>query len=114
MVLIAITGLVVVSSVLHNDESKMTLLRNLGESCIYISLIMLVPVYFPTTEEVTTLLRTCVIVFIPVALYGFWQKIFGLSDFEWKYLLSGLTVTAGDYLNSDRVFSSLNSTTVFR
>ena len=49
------------------------------------------------------------VVFVPVALYGFWQKMFGLSNFEERYLLSGLTIITDDYVNSARVFSTLNS-----
>ena len=109
IIMIAITSLIVFSGILHNEDSKLNLLRNLAEACIYLCLILLIPVYFPTTEEIATLLRWCVVVFVPVAVYGFWQKAFGLSSFEERYLMSGLTVTTGDYLSSGRVFSTLNS-----
>ena len=109
IIMVAIVSLIVLSGLLHNEESKLGLLRNLAEACIYLCLILLIPVYFPTTEDIATLLRWCVVIFVPVALYGFYQKLFGLSNFEERYLLSGLTITAGDYLNSGRVFSTLNS-----
>ena len=109
LILLAITSLVATSAILHNVDSKFTLLRNLAEACIYVCLILLIPTYFPTTEDIATLLRCCVAIFVPVALYGFWQKAFGLSDFESRYLLSGLTVSGEDYLTSGRVFSTLNS-----
>ena len=109
IIMMAICSLIVLSGFLHNEDSKLGLLRNLAEACIYLCLILLIPVYFPTTEDIATLLRWCVTIFVPVALYGFWQKAFGLSNFEERYLLSGLTVTAGDYISSGRIFSTLNS-----
>lgn len=109
LILLAITSLVIISGVLHNADSKFTLLRNLAEACIYVCQILLIPIYFPRTEDIATLLRWCLVIFVPVALYGVWQKVFGISDFETRYLLSGLTVTSGDYFASGRVFSTLNS-----
>lgn len=109
LIMMAITSLITVSGVLHNVDSTLGLLRNLAEECIYLSLILLVPVYFPKTEDIARLMRWCVVIFVPVALYGFWQRIFGLSNFEERYLLSGLTVIAGDYFGNGRIFSSLNS-----
>ena len=70
LILMAITSLVVLSGVLHNIDSKFTLLRNLAETCIYLCQILLIPVYFPKTEDIATLLRWCLVVFVPVALYG--------------------------------------------
>ena len=109
LIMMAIVSLIALSGVMHSEQSKLGLLRDLAEACIYLCLILLIPVYFPTTENIATLLRTCVLVFIPVAFYGFWQAAFGLSNFEERYLLSGLTITSGDYLTSGRVFSTLNS-----
>ena len=109
LMLLAITSLVIISGVLHNEDSKLSLLRNLAEACIYLCLILLIPIHFPKTEDIATLLRWCLVVFVPVAIYGVWQKVFGISDFEARYLLSGLTVSTEDYFNSGRVFSTLNS-----
>ncbi len=109
LIMMAITSLIVLSGFLHNVDSKLTLMRNLAEACVYLCMILLIPVYFPKTEDIAALLRWCVVVFVPVALYGFWQKMFGLSNFEERYLLSGLTVITEDYVSSARVFSTLNS-----
>ena len=109
LILLALISLVILSGVLHNVDSKITLMRNLAEACIYLCLILLIPTYFPKTEDIATLLRWCLVVFVPVALYGYWQKAFGISDFEERYLLSGLTVMSEDYFNTGRVFSTLNS-----
>ncbi len=109
IIMMAITSLIVISGFLHNDDSKLGLARDLAEACVYLCLILLIPVYFPTTQDIAKLLRWCVVIFVPVALYGFWQQFYGLSNFEERYLLSGLTITASDYYGSGRVFSTLNS-----
>jgi hypothetical protein len=107
------SSLMILSSVMHEFDSKLSLLRDLGESCIYLTLIYLVPVHFPTPKQIAVVFRCIILAFLPVALYGFWQQIFGLSDFENRYLLSGLTVTTGDYLENGRIFSTLNSNHAF-
>lgn len=109
LILALTVALTAATDLLHNADSQLMLLRSLGETCIYLGLMVLIPVYFRTTEEIATLLRWCVVIFVPVALYGFWQKAFGLSDFEYRYLMSGLTSTADDFTANERVFSTLNS-----
>jgi hypothetical protein len=106
---LATSSLMVVSTVMHEFDSKLALLHDLGESCVYLTLLYLVPVHFPNASQIARIFRYLVVIFAPVALYGFWQKTFGLSDFENRYLLSGLTITVDDYLGSGRVFSTLNS-----
>ncbi|MGC3989254.1 MAG: hypothetical protein QM796_06175 [Chthoniobacteraceae bacterium] len=67
---------------------------------------------FSKPGELTKLFRFAVIVYIPVAVYGIWQQIFGLNDFEIAYLQSGFTVTADILLDvRPRPFSTLNSPT---
>jgi len=67
---------------------------------------------FSKPGELTKLFRFATIVYIPVAVYGIWQQIFGINDFEMAYLQSGYTVTDA-LLNDVRVrpFSTLNSPT---
>jgi hypothetical protein len=109
LLMMATSSLIVVGAVLHEFDSKLALLRDLGETCVYLTLIYLVPVHFSTSKEIARVFRCVVLLFTPVALYGFWQAAFGLSDFENLYLLSGLTIGAEDYLASGRIFSTLNS-----
>ena len=112
--LVAVTSsLMIFSTVMHEISSTLAMLRDLGESCVYLTLIYLVPVHFSTPAQIGRLFRWLVLLFTPVALYGFWQLIFGLSDFENRYLLSGLTLTAEDYFYTGRVFSTLNSNHAF-
>jgi hypothetical protein len=49
-------------------------------------------------------------IFVPVALYGIWQSVFGLADFEFEYLRSGLTIMVKELWDlRPRPFSTLNS-----
>lgn len=64
----------------------------LADGAAYMFLLFVVPCAFRTPEQIISFIKYCLIVFIPVALYGLKQQIFGLSDFEIEYLRSGLTV----------------------
>ena len=55
-------------------------------------------------------LRVAVFAFVPVALYGLYQSVNGLSRFEIMYLNTGLTSEIRQFGESIfRVFSTLNS-----
>ncbi len=64
----------------------------LADGAAYMFLLFVVPCIFRTPEQIVAFIKYCLIVFIPVALYGIKQQIFGLSEFEIEYLKSGLTV----------------------
>lgn len=64
----------------------------LADGAAYMFLLFVVPCIFRTPAQIIAFTKYCLIVFIPVALYGIKQQIFGLSDFEIEYLQSGLTV----------------------
>ncbi len=64
----------------------------LADGAAYMFLLFVVPCIFRTPAQIIAFIKYCLIVFIPVALYGIKQQIFGLSDFEIEYLQSGLTV----------------------
>lgn len=64
----------------------------LADGAAYMFLLFVVPCIFRTPAQIIAFIKYCLIVFIPVALYGIKQQIFGLSDFEIEYLKSGLTV----------------------
>jgi hypothetical protein len=85
-------------------------LQNFANSGAYFPLILIAGILFPKPEEVKQLIKFCLIVYIPVALYAIWQQIYGFSGFEMDYLKSGYTITVG--LLDDikpRPFSTLNS-----
>ena len=60
----------------------------------YLFLLFVVASLIRGTEDIRKLMFFIVFVFIPVALYTFWQAKVGLSDFEYNYLLSGLSLEA--------------------
>lgn len=64
----------------------------LADGAAYMFLLFVVPCIFRTPQQIVAFIKYCLIVFIPVALYGIKQQIFGLSEFEIEYLQSGLTV----------------------
>lgn len=77
--------------------------------------LLLLPIVFALYRrkglaDITKLLRFLITVFIPVALYGIHQYVFGLAQFEIDYLRSGLTMTVENlYDIHPRPFSTLNS-----
>ncbi len=69
---------------------------------------------FENATQVEKFLRTALLIFIPVALYGLVQLTFGMADFEVEYLRSGLTIEAKQlYEIRPRPFSTLNSAGVY-
>ncbi len=66
---------------------------------------------FRTTKEIEQFLRYCLIVGVPVALYGIWQYMMGMSDFEISYLRSGLSMVGQVNLDDvhPRPISTLSS-----
>ena len=89
-------------------------LRYAANSTVYFLLPWALLQCFRTREEIERFLRFCVLVGVPVALYGIWQYLFGLSDFEISYLQSGLTSTATNLEDiRPRPFSTLGSAHAF-
>ena len=84
-------------------------LQNFANSGSYFPLILISGILFPKPDDVKRLIRFCLIVYIPVALYAIWQQIVGLSDFELNYLHTGYTMTVGLLDDMPRPFSTLNS-----
>ena len=66
--------------------------QQLADGAAYMFLLFVVPCVLPKPDEIIRFLKYTLIVFVPVALYGLKQQIFGLSDFEIDYLRSGLTI----------------------
>lgn len=69
----------------------MSQLVAVAQAVSYATLIFVVPFLFPKVEERIALLRIVVLIFIPVAAYAIYQFVFGLSDFEYAYLETGLS-----------------------
>lgn len=85
-------------------------LKTVANSTVYFLLPWAILQIYRTREEIERLLKFCVIVGIPVALYGIWQYWMGLSQFEVDYLKSGLTITGANLEEiRPRPFSTLSS-----
>ena len=78
----------------------------------YAFLFFVIPTLFRSDEERRKLLHYTFVLLIPSALYTFWQKQFGYADYEYKYLMSGLTIEAKNLVESVggefRCFSTFN------
>ena len=76
----------------------------------YVPMLFVVPILFPTGRELKKMLWTAMLIFVPPGLYMIWQGIFGLSDLEYDYLLSGLTQESRILYEQEvlRPFSTLN------
>ena len=78
----------------------------------YAYLIFVVPILFNTKEKIAGVLKFIVIAFVPVALYGIYQGIFGLTRWEEAYLLTGYSNEIRQLFDvHPRPFSTLNAAT---
>ncbi len=91
-------------------ESPMKVVEAVATGGSFTTLLFVVPALFPRSEDFKKLLLYICVVFVPVALYALYQSVFGITRFEYQYLLSGLTteVRQLDELVF-RPFSTLNS-----
>jgi hypothetical protein len=89
--------------------SKLSSVVNVG---FYSFMFFLVPALFPNEEQRRRLLNYSFLLVIPAVIYTFWQKKFGYADFEYDYLMSGLTIEAKNLVESAggefRCFSTFN------
>lgn len=85
-------------------------LRGVADYGAFIYLIYVLPLVFPSSNSMLKFARFAICVFVPVAIYGIWQRVYGLAEFELDYLATGLSIESrqlGDI--NFRPFSTLNS-----
>jgi hypothetical protein len=89
-------------------------LREIANGTLYSMLIFVVPLLYRTTAEIAGLLRFITLFFVPIAIYGVYQQVYGFLDYEIAYLKTGLSIEIKQ-LEAGRVrsFSTLNSPTAF-
>ncbi|MGJ8672992.1 hypothetical protein [Rubritalea sp.] len=136
MVLAGITSHCLISGVLHSSNSKydnirfcfctfilclvalnaamgdggMKSLRGVADYGVFIYLIYVLPIIFRENESLVRYAKFAAYVFIPVAIYGVWQRVYGLAGFELDYLATGLSIESRQLADVDiRPFSTLNS-----
>ena len=94
----------------HDSAGLAFGLKDFANSGVYLLLILVGCFLFPDVRSVQRLLVFTLVVYIPVGLYGIWQQIFGLADFEIDYLNSGFTIDVTVLEDPVlRTFSTLNS-----
>lgn len=75
-------------------------------------LLFALPSAFPTRDELIKLFKVTLWIFVPVAIYGIRQRIFGYADFELDYLRTGLSNESRQLFEIKiRPFSTLNAAT---
>lgn len=113
--LLAAGAIMVLAGLAAAREKGMSLasiLPEIANNGFYAILIFLVPVLLPSLQDVLRTLRTLVIAYIPVAIYGIYQQWAGFQDFEIEYLMTGLSIEIKQLLSDEvRAFSTLNSPT---
>jgi hypothetical protein len=107
--LIACIGAVALRS-FRGGEGFLAAAQTFVNSGGYLPIVLLTSMILPEPQDALKVLRFALWVFLPVALYGIWQQIFGFNNFEIRYLESGYTITVGDLDEArPRPFSTLNS-----
>lgn len=92
-------------------------LRGLGQvfnQAFYPAIIFLIAVHFRTPEQLRRLFNFVFVTFIPVAAYMFRHRYLGLADFEYDYLMTGLSQEARILYEQEalRGFSTMNGAAV--
>ncbi len=107
--------LVILSGVLAASEGKGGIggiLSGIANNGFYAMLLFVIPCLYKTSDEALRLLKSVLWIFLPVALYGIYQAIFGFQEFEIAYLKTGLSIEIKQLFNNEvRPFSTLNSPT---
>ena len=110
MLAFAIACNVVVALVAIQDGGLMSAGKVVANDSFYCLLLFAVPVLFNSLDDFWKLIRFALWVFVPVAAYGIYQSIYGLSMFEIAYLQSGLTIMVKELDDvRPRPFSTLSS-----
>lgn len=117
MLLLAGIGVVTIVSFLLAKRAGGGVMENLKAAAnngLYMLLMPIALKLVDTPEDVGRFLRYARLIFIPVALYGIFQAIFGLADFEIAYLRTGLTMMVKELFDvRPRAFSTLNAASTF-
>lgn len=93
-------------------EGLRSILMQIGNVGVYILMLLAVVSHVRNFEDCRKILVFSLWAFLPVAIYGMWQRYRGLSLFEEEYLRSGYSMIAWrlDAAEIMRPFSTLNST----
>jgi hypothetical protein len=88
------------------------MMKTVADGYFYGILIFVMPLLFPTALEIQRLWKVILWLFIPVAIYGIYQQLYGFQEFEIEYLSTGLSIEVKQIgTGRVRAFSMLNSPT---
>lgn len=85
---------VLATGYLESKDVMLAMTKAVNEG-IYLLMLFLIPVLFPAREDMLKVMRYVIIAFIPCALYGIWQGLFGYTQLDLVWMNSGITVTIG-------------------
>ncbi len=92
------------------DGLDLAVLRDLANRGGYVFLLFSIPALFRSVEEIKSLISGIFVIYIPVLGYLFYQSAVGLTDWEYKYLMSGYSLEIRQFRNAVfRPFSTLNA-----
>lgn len=99
-------------SLFQGDAGIGRALQDAANGGLYAMILFVVPLLYPKADDVLRLFKALLWIFVPVAIYGVVQQVWGFREFELLYLQTGLSIEAKQLL-TDRVraFSTLNSPT---
>lgn len=96
----------------QSANSPQAAMQGIANGGLYSLLLFVMPVLFPTLADTLKVLRFTVWIFLPVAIYGILQQIYGFQPFEIAYLRTGLSIEIKQLFTQHvRAFSTLNSPT---
>jgi hypothetical protein len=96
--------------ILSTEGLNLSVMKDLANRGSYVFLIFTIPCLFREVEEVRGLLTGILLIYLPVLGYLFYQSFAGLTDWEYRYLMSGYTLEIRQFRNAVfRPFSTLNS-----
>ncbi len=111
IVSVIVVMITVVGTIQSDEGAGLGSLSGIVNQGFYAFMFFAIPALFPTDEERRKLLHFSFLTFIPAVLYMFWQRKFGYAQFEYDYLMSGLTIEAKNLVESMgqvRCFSTFN------
>ncbi|MCX6857883.1 MAG: hypothetical protein NTV80_23600 [Verrucomicrobia bacterium] len=90
----------------------MAALQEVGNTAGYACFLFVIPLLYSKFTDQVKLIRTVLIAYLPIPIYGIYQAAFGLAEYEIEYLKTGMSILIKQLLTGDvRPFSTLNSPT---
>lgn len=90
----------------------MAALQEVANTAGYACFLLVIPLLYSSLEDQVKLIRTVLLAYLPIPIYGIYQAAFGLAEYEIEYLKTGMSILIKQLITGDvRPFSTLNSPT---